>query len=231
MSRLFDPENKFWNAIGKVADVACMSLLWCITSIPLVTIGASTTAFYAFTMRQVRDTEGSILSGYFTAFKKHFKKATVLWLIMAAGLAFFAVDLVGVWNFYLLVGGVPAILLGAVILCLLVLFLACTLYIWPLLAVFDFPLKKLLSNSFIMAVGNLPYTITLFLLWGLAAVVFYYLSGVFFFWVGLAIFFSSYFINTVFKKYTGELAEEQKAYQMEKEQRRRQKMLRKNKML
>ena len=39
-----------------------------------------------------------------------------------------------------------AILLGAGILCLLVLFLACSLYIWPLLAVFDFPLKKLLKQ-------------------------------------------------------------------------------------
>ena len=27
MSRLFDPENKFWNFIGKIADVTCMSFL------------------------------------------------------------------------------------------------------------------------------------------------------------------------------------------------------------
>ena len=96
MSRIFDPENKFWNAIGKVADVTCMSLLWSLTSLPLVTIGAATTAFYAYTMRQVRDTEGSILSGFFGAFKQHFKKATLLWLLEAAGIAFFAADLVGV---------------------------------------------------------------------------------------------------------------------------------------
>ena len=95
MSRIFDPENKFWNAIGKVADVTCMSLLWSLTSLPLVTIGAATTAFYAYTMRQVRDTEGSILSGFFGAFKQHFKKATLLWLLEAAGIAFFAADLDG----------------------------------------------------------------------------------------------------------------------------------------
>ena len=47
MSRIFDPENKFWNDIGKVADVTCMSLLWSLTSLPLVTIGAATTAVYA----------------------------------------------------------------------------------------------------------------------------------------------------------------------------------------
>ena len=56
MSRLFDPENKFWNFIGKIADVTCMSFLWVGTSLPLVTMGAATTAFYSYTMHQVRDT-------------------------------------------------------------------------------------------------------------------------------------------------------------------------------
>ena len=50
MSRLFDPENKFWNFIGKIADVTCMSFLWVGTSLPLVTMGAATTAFYSYTM-------------------------------------------------------------------------------------------------------------------------------------------------------------------------------------
>ena len=138
MSQIFDPENKFWGAIGKVADVTCMSFLWTITSLPLVTIGAATTAFYAYTMRQVRDTEGGILSGFFSAFRQHFKKATLLWLLEAAGIAFFAADLVGAWNLFLFVGGVPAIVVGALVLCLTILFLGCTFYVWPLLAVFDF---------------------------------------------------------------------------------------------
>lgn len=231
MSRIFDPENKFWSFIGKIADVTCMSVLWAATSLPLVTLGASTTAFYAYTMRQVRDTEGGILSGYFGAFRQHFKKATLLWLLELAGIAFFAADFVGVWNLLLFVGGLPAILVGALVLCLAMLFLGCTFYIWPLLAVFDFPLKKLLSNSFIMAVGNLPFTLTLALLWALAGVGCYYMSGVFFVWVGLAIFASSYFINTVFKKYTGELAEEQAAWEQAERERKQRKKLQKNGML
>lgn len=231
MSRVFNPENKFWNFMDKVANVTCMSLLWTLTSLPLITMGAATTAFYSYTMRQVRDTEGGILSGFFSAFKRNFKKATILWLLTVLGVAFFAVDFVAVWNMFRLVGGVPAILVGALVLCLAILFLGCTLYVWPLLAVFDFPLKKLISNSFIMAVGNLHFTITLALLWLLAAVGCVYMSGLFFLWIGLAIFISSYFIDTVFKKYTGELAEEQAAWQEAENERKRIKMLRKNKML
>ena len=192
MSRLFDPENKFWNFIGKIADVTCMSFLWVGTSLPLVTMGAATTAFYSYTMHQVRDTEGGILSGYFKAFRHNFKKATLLWLLEVAGLAFFAADLVGVC---------------------------------------EFPLKKLLTNSFVMAVGNLPVTLTLALVWALAGVGCFYLSGVFFVWVGLAIFASSYFVDMVFKKYTGELAEEEAAWKQKQEERRQRRKLQKNKML
>ena len=109
--------------------------------------------------------------------------------------------------------------------------MGCTFYIWPLLAVFEFPLKKLLTNSFVMAVGNLPVTLTLALVWALAGVGCFYLSGVFFVWVGLAIFVSSYFVDMVFKKYTGELAEEEAAWKQKQEERRQRKKLQKNRML
>ena len=89
----------------------------------------------------------------------------------------------------------------------------------------------LLTNSFVMAVGNLPVTLTLALVWALAGVGCFYLSGVFFVWVGLAIFASSYFVDMVFKKYTGELAEEEAAWKQKQEERRQRRKLQKNKML
>ena len=39
MIQLFDPENKFWQFFSKLADVACLSFLWFLTSLPLVTLG------------------------------------------------------------------------------------------------------------------------------------------------------------------------------------------------
>ena len=80
MHTLFNPENKFWNFMGKITDVACMSILWLITSLPIVTIGASTAAFYSFTLDAVQDAEGRVWSTYFSAFRENFRQATVLWL-------------------------------------------------------------------------------------------------------------------------------------------------------
>ena len=70
MYQLFNPENKFWNFIGKITDVACMSILWAVVSLPIFTIGAATTAFYDFSLHQVNDREGKILKSFFTSFKR-----------------------------------------------------------------------------------------------------------------------------------------------------------------
>ena len=201
MYQLFNPENKFWNFIAKITDVACMSILWVLVSLPVFTIGAATTAFYDFSLHQVNDREGKILKSFFTSFKAHFGRATLLWLIQLAGIAFLILDLWAAWNFYLARGGVLGIGLLGFCGCAALIFLSCVMYVYPMLAAFHFGLKKIIHDSFIMAMGNLHVTITLFVMTALVCVLIYYVSGLFFFWVGLYIFFSSYFITGVFLKY------------------------------
>lgn len=210
MYQLFNPENKFWNFIAKITDAACMSILWALVSLPVFTMGAATTAFYDFTLHQVTDREGKILKSFFAAFKASFRRATLLWLIQLAGLAFLALDLWAAWNFYLVRGGVMGIGLLGFCGCIALIFLSCFLYVYPTLATFRFGLKKILRDSFIMAMGNLHVTITLFVMTALVCVLIYYVSGLFFFWVGLYIFFSSYFITGVFLKYARDPGEEGK---------------------
>ena len=209
MHTLFNPENKFWNFMGKITDVACMSLLWLLTSLPVFTIGAATAAFYSFTLDAVGDNEGRVIGSYFSAFKANFKKATLLWLLQLALGALLAVNLYAAWNLYLAKG---VIALGFLSLsgCAALVAICCSVYIYPILAAYDFPVKKILMDSFIMATGNLHVTISLLVLFLLAGVGLYYLGGLFFFWIGLAIFFSSYFIWGLFLKYAGVKIEKKK---------------------
>lgn len=202
MIKLFDPENKFWQFISKLTDVVCMSLLWLLTSLPLVTIGASTTAFYGFTLDQVRNLEGAVVRSYFTSFRAHWKRATVVWLLQLAGTVFFAADLWAVWTFYLNHQGSPAaiLLLAVCGFCALV-FLSCCFYVYPILARYDPPLKEIIKGSFLLAVSSLHVTVTLVLLMALVCVLIYFMSGLFFLWIGLYIFFSSYLIHGVFFKF------------------------------
>ena len=209
MHTLFNPENKFWNFMGKITDVACMSLLWLLTSLPVFTIGAATAAFYSFTLDAVGDNEGRVIGSYFSAFKANFKKATLLWLLQLALGALLAVNLYAAWNLYLAKG---VIALGFLSLsgCAALVAICCSVYIYPILAAYDFPVKKILTDSFVMATGNLHVTISLLVLFLLAGVGIYHLGGLFFFWIGLAIFFSSYFIWGLFLEYAGVKIEKKK---------------------
>lgn len=209
MHTLFNPENKFWNFMGKVADVACMSILWLITSLPVITIGASTAAFYSFTLDAVQDEEGHVWQSYFSAFRQNFKKATILWLLQIILFVVMAINLYAAWYFYLAKGIIGLVFLSLAFSGMLV--LVCTgLYMYPIVVSYDFSIKKVIMDSFIMAVSNLHVTLSIILLDVAACICTYYISGLFFFWIGLAIFFSSYFIWGLFLKYAGIKVERKK---------------------
>ncbi len=202
MYTLFNPENKFWNFMGKITDIACMSLLWLITSLPVITIGASTAAVYSFALDAVQDAEGGVWSSYFSAFRKNFKKATVIWILQLLVSAVLAVNLYAAWNFSLLKGMIGLGLLSLA-LCGVIAVSGTAVYVYPILVEYDFSVKKVLKDSFVMAIANPHVTLSVFVLFLLAGVGIYYISGLFFFWIALAIFFSSYFIWGLFLKYAG----------------------------
>jgi uncharacterized membrane protein YesL len=202
MHTLFNPENKFWIFMGKITDVACMSILWLITSLPVVTIGASTAAFYSFTMEAVQDLEGGVWSSYFQAFRENFKRATILWLLQLVLMIFLSVNLYAAWILYLS-KGLIALGIFSLALCGLLIVTGTGFYLYPILVSYEFPIKKIVADALVMAIRNPHVTISCMILFILAGVGIYYISGLFFFWIGLAIYFSSYFILGVFLKYSG----------------------------
>ena len=187
MNRIFDPENRFWMFMSKIADVLCISLLWLIFSIPVVTIGASTTALFQFTLKQSANEEGYVWQTFWSAFRKNFKQATIIW--------------------------VPALLLGALLIveayvCIAMgtafsnmLFFAFVLLGILFIALFEVPTKKALGNAFIMAVGNLHVSITIAVIAAGLTWVFKHVPILSVFGMGFFAFFSSYFYRSVFRRY------------------------------
>ena len=55
-------DNVVMRAMGKIADMICLNVLWLICCIPVITIGASTTALYTVMLRLVKDEEGYIFA-------------------------------------------------------------------------------------------------------------------------------------------------------------------------
>ena len=75
-------DNVIVRALNKICDMVCLNVLWLICCIPIVTIGASTTALYTVMLKMVRNEEGYIFRGFFKAFKSNFKQSTIIWIVI-----------------------------------------------------------------------------------------------------------------------------------------------------
>ena len=82
--------GRFFNL---VFDLVIMHLLWIICSLPIFTIGASTTALYYAFMKRARRDEGYIWKNFFHSFKADFKQATIIWLILLGAGAILYTDI------------------------------------------------------------------------------------------------------------------------------------------
>ena len=78
----FSPNSKFMYYCGKFVALVKVNLLWLLCSLPVFTIGASTCAMLS-TLTAMKEEEDCGARAYFQAFRLHFGKATILWLLIA----------------------------------------------------------------------------------------------------------------------------------------------------
>lgn len=205
MDRLFNPENPFWSFMNKVMDVFMISILWFIFSIPIITIGASTTALFQFTLKLTADEEGYVCRSFIRAFFKNFVQATAAWAVVLVCGGFLAFDLYLSRRLPLM----PVMQNGLffAIISIMIVFLLTVLYVFPLLSFFHVKLKQLIGHAFIMAVGNLHVSIIIIAIYAAAGAAVLYLPMAFPVIFGIACFLSSYFYRLVFRKYIEDINE------------------------
>ncbi len=98
MTRLFDYQNPVWRFMGRIADIFFLSLLWAVCSLPIVTMGASTTALYYVTLKMVKDKEGYLLKAFWHSFKDNLKTSTGIWCIMLMAGGILGIGYTGVFG-------------------------------------------------------------------------------------------------------------------------------------
>jgi len=202
--RLFNSENPFWQAMGRLFDLTELNLLWLLCSIPLVTIGASTTAFYYATLALVRNEESTPLKDFFRSFRRNLKQGTLMGLLLAVSGGFFALDVYlarqagpGIFTFFMVLFAVLFLLWACI-----------TLYAFPLLAKFDNTIGKTLLLAFTLSLRHLPQTALMLAAAGIALWL-CHLSPVFVFFIfGVLLEFQSPFLAVIFKPYLAKDDEE-----------------------
>ncbi len=170
LGELFNSDNIIMASLAKVADGLLLGLLWILFSLPIITIGAATTAAYAVALKLAGGEDGYVIKSFITSFKRNFKQGTLLWLIilLTAFILLCNVDL-----YINVLGGKVAILLLpiAVLGSFLTFIMA---YAFPLLATFDNRIKDIIKNSVVIAIAYMPLTlIILGIIAGLFLIIYY----------------------------------------------------------
>ena len=84
-------ESKLHAGLTAVIDIIWLGILWLLCSLPIVTLGAASTALYYSMVKCVRHERGHATREFFRAFRLNFRQATLLWLlclgVLALGLA------------------------------------------------------------------------------------------------------------------------------------------------
>ncbi len=197
-------DNPIMRGMGRLADFIILNLLWVVCSIPIITIGASTTALYTVMLKLVKNEEGYIAKGFLKAFKENFKQSTIMWIIFLLISIVFVVDFVSIKLMSDKIGGILQILflfMGALL-------AAWMVYAFALQARFVNTVKNTLKNAMILVFAKLPFTVLIVLLTvGPVLVTFLTVRtlviGVmvwFFAGVSLVAWLNSYLLRFVFKK-------------------------------
>ncbi len=72
--KLFSVDGPLYGFLSRLLDMIKLNFLWLLFSLPVVTIGASTAAAFAVTLKMVDERDGYIARQFWTAFKANLKQ-------------------------------------------------------------------------------------------------------------------------------------------------------------
>ena len=142
--------SKILAFLMRVGDLFFLNILYILCCIPVITAGAATAALYRCTVKMVRKEESYLTKDFFSAFRRNFAKATILYLAAAAVYAILAGD------FFLsrfLPSGIQTLLL-AVLIVLAVSFSLIAVYLFPLADSCEKGIKGTVKTAFFLAFSH-----------------------------------------------------------------------------
>ena len=201
ISGIFNYESPIWKYLGYIWDALTLTLIWALFSLPIVTIGASTSALYTVTLRMMRDEEGPLWSDFVRAFKDNLKQGVLAGIIMAALGLIFAYNIYTLYN--LDSDSAKSMLIAMLI--LVYVFLMVFKYIFPVIARFSNSISNLFVIAFILSVKNFGWTLLMVVLTvSIALVSVFVFWPLIFFSVGIMALVDSWILNHVFENYIAE---------------------------
>lgn len=162
MNKMFSLDSPLMRFLFKISNCIVLNLIWILGCVPIVTIGASTTAFYHTVTKVIRNDRGYVLKEYWSSFITNFKQSTIVWFVM---LVVYGIGYVDCYYAYILVraGHIPPFLFWALIVIFAFVFMW-TSYLLPYIARIENTTKAILRNSAFIMFRNILWSIQNFLI-------------------------------------------------------------------
>lgn len=80
--KLFNYDSPVFNLLSRLTDIGIVGLLWFFTSLPIVTMGAATTAAYDVLIKIALDEDTEVVKKFFKSFVSNFLVSTAAFLLL-----------------------------------------------------------------------------------------------------------------------------------------------------
>lgn len=198
VKNIFDLDSPFANFMNTLAGILWVGILWLVCSIPLITIGAASSAAYNVTVNVVRRGRNYVTSSFFEAFKDNFVVSLpvqFIALIVALLLGFDCVYLYGYGTEF-------SQMLSYILYAFIIVFFAIMFYIYPIMQRFDESRIEIFKLAFYMTFRHLLSTIGLLILFALALAAVYMLPWSLIAVPGIWWFCQSLIIERILRKFS-----------------------------
>ena len=157
MTDLFNVDGPVLQFVNKIVYSVYLNILWFLCCIPVITVGASTTALFYVTLKISKNEEGNITKAFFRSFRQNFRQGTLIWLILLAAGIILGVD--GYVLYHMRFENLFWTLCTAVFCVAAIAYAIVLMYIFPLLARFDNTTGAMFKNALFIGVRFLFCTV------------------------------------------------------------------------
>ena len=199
MASIFNLNSPIMRMLSNLWDWIVLNLLTVLFSLPIVTIGAATTAMYYCVGKQRRG-EDKVARDFWHAFKQNFWKSTAMWLIFVLIGWILGISLISCFTF-----PSPGFkMIGYIDIGVITLFLMVTSWSFALLSRFENTVMETIRNAFICVLSNFWRSLMMAIVNALPALLFFllgpqiviYLAAI---WYAMAANYNMWLIRKPFK--------------------------------
>lgn len=154
LNKIFDVDNVVFRFFRIFGYIWWLHILWLVSSLPVITIGASTTAL-CYSCMKLREKDEHVTKNFMHSFRENFKQSTVIFLIMLFFGGVLVFDIVMCSQLDSVIGyGIKCCALA-----LLIPYCMTLLYVFALQAKFVNSVRNTIKNAFLVALKNIVCTL------------------------------------------------------------------------